>query len=610
MDQHHLLGHLGDSSGPWIDTPLDPKCRIYQLHGPPGCGKTTALATRWIPRAVELYGTDGVAVCSLTRSAAHEIASRGLQVDPENVGTLHALAFRALGRPPMTVSRIADWNSRADADHQLSLGAAPPDSEVSSDSAPSKLEGDALQSSVELLRHCLRPFDSWPAAERDWYILFRSWKLENNLLDFCDLIASACEFTIGPKNAPHALIVDEAQDLSSLEHRLVAHWADSCEMLVLAGDGDQSIYSWRGADARAFSQNKNVRPEDQRELTQSYRVPRSVVNYAQDWIAQHTAPRRAVTYLPRVDKAGSPVPGELSFEPSLTLRGGAHQLVAEISERTDTGNAMLLASCGYLLNTTIAVLRRSGIPFFNPFRPDFAPWNPLRGGASRLLSFLSPALPDRPSSPSNAPDQKDEYPDTEASNASTGPLTAPSWSWHDLARWVGPLHADPLILKRGAKTLVTERGKEDRDRLLLSDIELRMVFTDEGLAAAREHLVSGDFQAAVRWYLPLVRSSMRRTFAYAEAVIENPDFGIGGLLDEPPLVVGTIHSVKGAAADTVFLAPDLSMAGYRQWLDDGSPEQDEMVRLFYVGMTRCRDTLVLLGPSSMARVSWPDQESS
>ena len=46
----------------------------------------------------------------------------------------------------------------------------------------------------------------------------------------------------------------------------------------------------------------------------------------------------------------------------------------------------------------------------------------------------------------------------------------------------------------------------------------------------------------------------------------------------------------------VYLFPDISRAGMREWT--GSPTQQAAVyRLFYVAMTRARDTLVLCAPS-------------
>lgn len=61
--------------------------------------------------------------------------------------------------------------------------------------------------------------------------------------------------------------------------------------------------------------------------------------------------------------------------------------------------------------------------------------------------------------------------------------------------------------------------------------------------------------------------------------------------------MGTIHSVKGGEADVVVLFPDLSAAGMRQWVGPWEG-RDAVIRCFYVGMTRARETLVICQPGS------------
>ena len=73
-------------------------------------------------------------------------------------------------------------------------------------------------------------------------------------------------------------------------------------------------------------------------------------------------------------------------------------------------------------------------------------------------------------------------------------------------------------------------------------------------------------------------------------------------LDIPPhhhYISGGIvvhNSVKGGEADVVYLFPDLSMAGNLE-LGGSQEQQDSLTRLFYVGMTRSRESLVLCAPS-------------
>ncbi len=61
----------------------------YLVIGPPGTGKTTFLAKQ-VRKIVDEGGRS--MVCSLTNTAAQEVASRDLPVSEDLVGTLHSPA--------------------------------------------------------------------------------------------------------------------------------------------------------------------------------------------------------------------------------------------------------------------------------------------------------------------------------------------------------------------------------------------------------------------------------------------------------------------------------------------------------------------------------------
>ena len=74
--------------------------------------------------------------------------------------------------------------------------------------------------------------------------------------------------------------------------------------------------------------------------------------------------------------------------------------------------------------------------------------------------------------------------------------------------------------------------------------------------------------------------------------------GSEALEREPLVIVGTIHSRKGGKASSAYLAPDLSKSGRAAWLDN----DPAIYRLFYIGMTRARETLTLMSPASWKAV--------
>ena len=81
--------------------------------------------------------------------------------------------------------------------------------------------------------------------------------------------------------------------------------------------------------------------------------------------------------------------------------------------------------------------------------------------------------------------------------------------------------------------------------------------------------------------------------------------GRQAVVQSPQITVGTIHSVKGGEADVVYLFPDLSIAGGREWGSRGRG-RESVRRLYYVGATRAKETLILCGASSAGTEKvWP-----
>lgn len=534
---------------------------VRLIIGPPGTGKTTALAEE-TERAAAKDGPSSVAICSLTRTAAAEIAAR-TEVPDDNVGTLHSAAFHALDRPDLaeTPEGIRAWN----ADNptlRLSGGVAALD-DVDGGEALGERDtstADQLHQAVMNRRARMQPVDQWSGVELDFYDQWRDWKRETDRLDFTDLIERAIEGVDFHPAGPRTLLGDETQDFSTLELALFRKWARGAQTAIIAADPDQSIYGWRGADPHAFDR---IDDQHTRILGQSYRVPRAVHAAATGWISQIER-RRQAPYAPRDEHGDVRVSNfSLSYpEP----------LVADIGEElAGGGTAMLLTSCGYMLAPALKALRAAGVPFHNPLRPKKGAWNPMRG-ARRLAAFLRP----------------DERVWGER---------ARSWTWSDLKAWTEPLSARSAMA-RGGKALIEAKCVEDRfgESQASQDVPL------EALAE-----IFGDptfqhpaFRSNVEWWEKNLLASKREAMAYPLSVLRSR--GGAALLERPRLVVGTIHSTKGSEADSVFLAPDLSRAAmWNGWRVGGAP-REHIVRTFYVGATRARQSLTVLAPSGPERV--------
>ena len=536
-----------------------------RLHGPPGTGKTWTLATKWVPKAVERFGASRVVICSLTKAAASVIAGRNTGVPKENIGTLHALCYRALGRPPIAEADLADWNERYPSLAITNGADATVDDPMRERGGA--VDGDDLMAESQVLRHRLVPSEDRPGDVRHFEGLWQEWMDETGLVDFTGLIEECLRAIPDAPGFPAVFIVDEAQDLSALELALIRRWAEGCEYVVLAGDGDQAIYEWRGASPKAFL-DASIPPENNYHLEQSYRIPSAVHEVATRWIEMCSS-RYPVNYKPR-DVEGKVV------RASTVTSGFPMELVGAAEARMeDERSMMVLATCAYQLKPTIKVLKNAGIPFHNPYRRKHGGWNPLRGAGRRLAAYLLPSAPHFGND-------------------------ARQWGIEDIAAWSEHLKANSLG-ERGFRSRlgITSESRKIENRIHdpVSDEELEYLFgaDTEGLLAA---VHSED---PLAWIEPRLLASKAASWKYALEIVRRR--GGQALTRRPSVIIGTIHSTKGGEADDVFLFPDLSSSGMKEWMTPG-PSKDSVIRTFYVGMTRCRRALYLCGRSGQRAVTW------
>lgn len=74
------------------------------------------------------------------------------------------------------------------------------------------------------------------------------------------------------------LAVDEAQDLSQLNHRMISLATRRDAKLIVVGDFRQAIYAFRGADSESIASLRGLRHSwDEQRLTLTFRCPRTIV---------------------------------------------------------------------------------------------------------------------------------------------------------------------------------------------------------------------------------------------------------------------------------------------------------------------------------------------
>lgn len=261
-----------------------------RIYGPPGTGKTTdllRLVDEYIQAGVK---PDRIAYLAFTVKAAREAIERATAkfgLAAENLPwfrTIHSLAFRALSLSSAQVLKkrhLSEICKRLGFEFSGYV-------ELEEGSTATSLGGDRLLFLEGLSRAKMVPYEQQfeqSSEDCSWYefeLLTKAltqFKEAYHLLDFNDMLELAYNATLPDFDV---LIVDEAQDLSALQWRLVEKLAERTPYVHVAGDDDQAIFRWAGADPSRFV----AFGESGRVLVQSYRVPQRVHEMATGLISQ------------------------------------------------------------------------------------------------------------------------------------------------------------------------------------------------------------------------------------------------------------------------------------------------------------------------------------
>jgi len=254
------------------------------ILGGPGCGKTTALLN--IVESLFKQGVDPskLAYLAFTKKAAVEAIERAqikfkyTEEDLPYFRTIHSFAFKALG---LSRDEVLSTSGYKEIGELLNLQFGGIDPEIGLPVANGT--GDVMASLEQLSRITLTPLDKLCCQQKVKYFdakLYRDtvekYKRTRILTDFTDMLEKFVD--VGKVPNLDAVIVDEAQDLSPLQWKVVDKICQDVPKVYYAGDDDQAIYGWAGADVDHFLSLKAQREV----LPISYRLSKPIFNLCQD----------------------------------------------------------------------------------------------------------------------------------------------------------------------------------------------------------------------------------------------------------------------------------------------------------------------------------------
>ena len=285
----------------------------YKVVGPPGTGKTRRLLNevkKYVDKGVPL---SRIGYFAFTRKAAGEARDRYLdknkdltKKDIQYFQTLHSLAFNQLGLKEENVMQDENYKSIGDtcgiqikyASYETNNwnGVFTSDSEYLSLINLARVKQISTMNQLDLNEHLSRiERDKLDAIDKE----IISYKNIYGLIDFNDMIQKFLDKGKTPEF--DVMFVDEAQDLSLIQWSMIKKIEEDTKCDVwIAGDDDQAIFGWAGADVDSFI---NWEAEEI-PLKYSKRVPSSIQKIALDVINRVRDNRLDKEYFPK-DESGN-----------------------------------------------------------------------------------------------------------------------------------------------------------------------------------------------------------------------------------------------------------------------------------------------------------------
>ena len=258
------------------------------ILGAPGCGKTTRLLNIVEQKLASGIRPERIAYMSFTTKAVNEAINRAekkfgfTKKDLPFFRTVHSFCFRQTGASRSSVMGAAHYQDLArilgislngkldDEGTGLPVGGTVGDQMLFVDNL-ARSTGDTLKKVYDSLEY---PDFSWQQLKQFSRAL-EEYKLDTGLMDFTDMLR---EYLVNGKPASvDVAIIDEAQDLSKVQWEVIKRAFNGCLEVYIAGDDDQAIYKWSGADVDSF-----LSLEGEREvLAKSWRLPSSIHKLSQ-----------------------------------------------------------------------------------------------------------------------------------------------------------------------------------------------------------------------------------------------------------------------------------------------------------------------------------------
>ncbi len=541
------------------------------VKGGVGTGKTTVLIRR-AAYLMEIKGVEPeeIIITTFTGKGIEEIRERLLLLLSKkeylsiNVGTLHNIALQVLyvgGARigfDMEKAKILTRNES----YQIVKNIFPDLAQVEL----KEIMKTISTSKANLLspEDLMRSEYSWQRKCGIVYKRYSETLKENNLLDYDDIIYYA-NFLLEnyedlkerfSREIKH-ILVDEFQDLTYAEVKLLQNLREKGGYLFATGDEDQSIYGFRGA-SNEFIVNfeKFFKPSKIFYLTKSFRIPEQIFE-AGEKILSRIRDRKEIFFLP-AEKKGKRIFIYHAEDEKDEVRFVGGQIKLLLKEKVKEENIAILSRSSFYLKDFEEMLKRENIPYNIQGKSRFY----MRGIVRACINYLE--------------------------SVHTGkkiPLNKA------LKYFLGDKKIDENILK------MWQEHKKKRINLrplnIIDDFLKKVNFFEflKNLPSDQEK-EEREILEELYFILKEYKEGEIKKFLDSFSILENleSDTKEGGVF------ISTIHGAKGLEFEVVFITGLAEGIFPKMGSTTNRRELDEERRIFYVGITRACEKLFLTRP--------------
>ncbi len=595
---------------------------VKTIHGPlliiagAGSGKTRVITYRISHMLSSGIPQASILALTFTNKAAKEMETRVKDLTQKKltnltIGTFHAFGVKILRNCIASIGYRENFSIYDEVDKASVIKEVARELKY----APESLDLQKLSTFFSRIKTGQISWNRETSSLKGLYREYQEHLKLYNAVDFDDLIMLPIDiFTRFPelleeyRKKYSYIMVDEFQDTSIAQYRLMKLLADGSRNICVVGDDDQSIYSWRGANYENIIQFEKDYPERiEIKLEQNYRSTGTILAAANKLIAHNTKRKNKELwtgiesgtsielFLPEHEQAE----GEFISDTIKTLALREQVRYHDIGVLVRT-NSLTAAIEEAFLSRQIPYRVSGGMSFFQ------------RKEVKDIISYLRIIA--------NADDDVSLLRIINTPRRGIGKKTL-EYIIHVATQKKCSLYSAISAICHASDALVPEKTKADLDNFLsIIEYYRERLMTGKNMAESVHALVEAmDYwgylilehpknEKIARWkynniatFISFLKTWERDPDTIAPSLYgylnrislitreddtENEDKGKVNLM--------TIHSAKGLEFDVVFLAGvEDHIIPHMRAMDESEANIEEERRLFYVAITRAKKKLIM-----------------